>query len=44
MADGSVRFVNNNIDCGNYGAGSPASFGVWGAIGTVAGGETTGDF
>ena len=44
MADGAVRFVSNNIDCGNYGAGSPASFGTWGALGTVAGGEVTGEF
>ena len=44
MADGAVRFVGNNIDAGNYGAGSPASFGVWGALGTAAGNETVGDF
>jgi prepilin-type N-terminal cleavage/methylation domain-containing protein/prepilin-type processing-associated H-X9-DG protein len=44
MADGSVRFIGNNIDAGNYGAGTPASFGVWGALGTIAGNETVGDF
>jgi prepilin-type N-terminal cleavage/methylation domain-containing protein/prepilin-type processing-associated H-X9-DG protein len=44
MCDGSVRFVSENINCGNYGAGSPASFGVWGALGTVSGGEVIGDF
>lgn len=44
MADGAVRFVSENINCGNYGAGNPASFGVWGALGTIAGGETVGDF
>ncbi len=44
MCDGSTRFVGNNIDCGNYGTGSPASFGVWGAIGTIAGNEVVGDF
>ncbi len=44
MGDGSVRFVSNNIDAGNYGAGSPASFGVWGAIGTIAGGEVVKEF
>lgn len=44
MCDGSVRFVSENINCGNYGAGSPASFGVWGALGTISGGETIGEF
>ena len=42
MADGAVRFVSNNIDCGNYGL---PNFGVWGALGTAAGGEVvSGDF
>jgi prepilin-type N-terminal cleavage/methylation domain-containing protein/prepilin-type processing-associated H-X9-DG protein len=44
MADGAVRFIGNNIDAGNFGAGSPASFGVWGALGTAAGNETVGEF
>lgn len=44
MADGAVRFVSNNINAGNYGAGSPANFGVWGALGTVSGNETVGEF
>lgn len=44
MADGSVRFISNNIDAGNSGAGSPPSFGTWGALGTCAGSETLGDF
>lgn len=44
MADGSVRFVSENINTGNYGVGSPPSFGVWGALGTIAGGEVSGDF
>lgn len=44
MADGAVRFVSNNINAGNYGAGSPPSFGVWGALGTIGGGETVGEF
>jgi prepilin-type processing-associated H-X9-DG protein len=39
MADGSVRFVSETIDCGNYGVGTVKNFGVWGAMGTVAGGE-----
>ncbi len=43
MVDGSVRFVNDNIDTGNLGAaevtGGPSFFGVWGAMGSKAGGE-----
>ncbi len=47
MLDGSVRFISETIDCGGYltevqnhnRAKSP--FGVWGALGTPAGGETT---
>ncbi|MDR1383180.1 MAG: DUF1559 domain-containing protein [Planctomycetaceae bacterium] len=49
-ADGSVKFVNDNIDCG----GPPANtsylhdanykgasvFGIWGACGSIAGGES----
>ncbi|MDO5581117.1 MAG: DUF1559 domain-containing protein [Planctomycetia bacterium] len=45
MADGSVRFFSDTIDCGdlsadhlvNYGVKSP--YGVWGALGTICGGE-----
>lgn len=44
MADRGVRFISNNNDVGNYGAGTPASFGVWGALGTIAGNEVVGDF
>jgi prepilin-type N-terminal cleavage/methylation domain-containing protein len=44
LADGAVRFISNNINCGNYGAGSPPNFGVWGALGTINGGETIGAF
>lgn len=44
MGDGAVRFIGNNIDTGNYGMGTPASFGTWGALGTAAGSETLGDF
>ena len=49
MCDGSVRFMNNNIDTGNLaavappsdsGAGSP--YGVWGALGSKSGGESSG--
>jgi prepilin-type processing-associated H-X9-DG protein len=50
MADGSVRFVNDNINSGNLaavapavdsGAGSP--YGVWGALGTKGAGDATGE-
>jgi hypothetical protein len=44
MADGSVRFITESIHCGNYGAGSNPDFGVWGALGTINGGENLGDF
>jgi len=45
MADGSVRFVNETINCGNFGNITPArDFGVWGALGTIAGGETNTNF
>jgi prepilin-type N-terminal cleavage/methylation domain-containing protein/prepilin-type processing-associated H-X9-DG protein len=48
MVDGAVRFIGNNIDTGNLGVassvGGRSPYGVWGAIGTRAGGETTGDF
>ncbi len=44
MADGSVRFVSETIDTGNVGAAEVATgdspYGVWGAMGTVRGGET----
>ncbi len=46
MVDGSVRFVSETIDCGSYlteaqNLGRAKSlFGVWGAMGTPAGGET----
>ncbi|GIW96560.1 MAG: prepilin-type N-terminal cleavage/methylation domain-containing protein [Pirellulaceae bacterium] len=40
MGDGSVRFVNNNIDTGNLGVAQantyrgPSNYGVWGAMGS----------
>jgi len=43
LADGSVRFINDTIDCGNFGVASgatPANYGVWGAMGTINGGES----
>ena len=48
LADGSVRFISENIDAGNpagtftYGAASP--YGVWGALGSRNGGEVIGEF
>jgi len=45
MGDGSVRFVSETINCGNYGNSTPApDFGVWGALGTIAGGESNVNF
>jgi prepilin-type N-terminal cleavage/methylation domain-containing protein/prepilin-type processing-associated H-X9-DG protein len=47
MMDGAVKFVSENIDSGNQSATIPAPttstaspFGVWGALGTRASGET----
>jgi prepilin-type processing-associated H-X9-DG protein len=40
MADGSVRFISENIDTGNL---TPNNLGVWGAMGTVQGGEVLGN-
>ncbi len=44
MADGSVRFISDNIDTGNLGVastiGGQSPYGVWGAMGTKSGGET----
>lgn len=42
MADGSVRFITDGIDCGSYGLAPSLSFGVWGAMGTIQGGESMG--
>jgi prepilin-type N-terminal cleavage/methylation domain-containing protein/prepilin-type processing-associated H-X9-DG protein len=48
MADGSARFVSQNINCGNLGVRSPVSgkspYGVWGALGTREGRETAAEF
>jgi prepilin-type N-terminal cleavage/methylation domain-containing protein len=44
LSDGSVRFISETIDTGNLGVGQPNSgrsnYGVWGAIGSKAGGES----
>lgn len=47
--DGTVRFVNEKIDVGKSTATEPesdgrSSYGIWGAIGTMAAGETVSDF
>jgi prepilin-type N-terminal cleavage/methylation domain-containing protein len=45
MGDGAVRFISENIDTGNlagaipYG-GDPSPYGVWGALGSIRGGES----
>jgi prepilin-type N-terminal cleavage/methylation domain-containing protein len=50
MGDGAVRFVSNNIDAGDQAVDSsaitsgPSPYGVWGALGTIAGGEVAGDY
>jgi len=43
MADGSVRSISQAIDCGNYGVAPNRNYGVWGALGTIAGGEAQSD-
>jgi prepilin-type N-terminal cleavage/methylation domain-containing protein len=44
MGDGAVRFVSETIDCGNFGTGTTPSYGVWGALGTINGGEPNTNF
>lgn len=43
LCDGSVRFFTDNINTGNLGVpqgfDAPSQYGVWGAIGSIAGGE-----
>ena len=45
MLDGSVRFVSDTIDCGDAYANAVVNgaspYGVWGAMGSAQGGETT---
>lgn len=47
MADGSVRFIAETIDVGNLSARDVRTgvspFGVWGALGSIQGGEVTSD-
>ena len=51
LSDGTVRFVNENIDAGSRTAAAPAGnsgvvtpYGVWGALSTRNGGEPVGEF
>jgi len=51
MADGAVRFVSQNIHSGDlsqntptFNAGTPSPYGVWGSLGSKAGGETVAEF
>jgi len=50
MADGSVRFVSENIDVGRQDIddvdhpSGPSNYGVWGALGSMRGGEAVSDF
>lgn len=48
MADGSVRFVSENINTGSLGSkdvrNGQSPYGVWGALGSIAGGEVSGEF
>ncbi|MDR0869166.1 MAG: DUF1559 domain-containing protein [Planctomycetaceae bacterium] len=45
LMDGAVRFVSNTVDCGNLSVKRPlqgkSPYGVWGAMGTPSGGEST---
>ncbi len=46
LGDGSVQFISDTIDTGNLGAGprntaGPSRHGVWGALGSRAGGDAT---
>lgn len=50
MADGAVRFISNNIDTGDLSApnltttGGKSPYGVWGALGSIQGGDIVGEF
>ncbi|MCA8992725.1 MAG: DUF1559 domain-containing protein [Planctomycetaceae bacterium] len=48
MGDGAVRFISENIDSGNPASANvisgPSPFGVWGALGSVQGGEPISEF
>jgi hypothetical protein len=50
MCDASVRFITNNINSGNLAARDllneegVSPYGVWGALGSIAGDELLGEF
>jgi prepilin-type N-terminal cleavage/methylation domain-containing protein/prepilin-type processing-associated H-X9-DG protein len=49
LADGSVRFIGDNIDTGNLAVAAvlnsgPSPYGVWGSLGTRGGGEPAREF
>ena len=48
LLDGSVRFFSDSIDSGNLTlpsvASGPSPYGVWGALGSISGGEVVGEF
>jgi prepilin-type N-terminal cleavage/methylation domain-containing protein/prepilin-type processing-associated H-X9-DG protein len=49
FADGSIHFINKNINTGNKAAppvtaGNESPYGVWGALGTIDGGDKGGEF
>jgi prepilin-type N-terminal cleavage/methylation domain-containing protein len=48
FADGAVRFISENIDTGNLSAkdvkSGPSPYGIWGALGSINGAETVGEF
>jgi len=48
LGDGSVRFIAESIDTGNTALppvnNGPSPYGVWGALGSVSGGEVAGQF
>ena len=48
LADGSVRFISETIDTGTLMVAQPSAgpsrYGVWGSLGSKAGGETIGQF
>ena len=45
LADGSVKFISDTINCGNLDHATavtigPSPYGLWGALGSIAGGES----
>jgi hypothetical protein len=48
MGDGAVRFISDSINTGNVSlptvTSGPSPYGVWGALGSIRGGDIVGDF